>query len=164
MNLMSKNNEQTIEKIIRLMQTDESVDAPPDSIRWAKNLFRARAVEPKKSLAQKVLAVLQMDLSPNQAVFGERSASSAVRQMFFEAGDNGVDLRISKIAKGFNLQGQIIGAGFANCAVKIVGENASFEARSNDLSEFNFAGISSGQYNLTFSGEREIVVEGLVLS
>ena len=165
MNLMSKTDDQTIEKIIRLMQSDESIDAPADSIQWAKNLFRARVAEPKKSFAQKVLAVLQMDLSPNKAVFGERSASSATRQMLFAAGENGIDLRISKTKKGLNLHGQILGEGFANCAVKIAGGNASFEVRANELSEFNFAEISSGQYNLILQGgENEITVKGLELS
>lgn len=165
MNLMNKNNDQTIETIVRLMQSDESTDAPADSIRWAKNLFRVRTFEPKKSFAQKVLAVLQMDLSPNKAVFGERSASSAARQMLFQAGENSLDLRISNTAKGLNLQGQILGEGFANCAVKITGENAFFEVRANELSEFNFAEISSGRYNLILqSGGDEIVVEDLELS
>ena len=163
MNLMSKNNDQKIEKIIRLMQRDESVDAPPDSILWAKNLFRARVVEPKKSVAQKVLAVLQMDLSPNRAVFGERSASSAARQMLFAAGDNSVDLRVSKSKKGFDLRGQILGAGFAECAVKISGENVFFETSTDELSEFNFAKIPSGRYDLTFDGVKQIVVEGIEL-
>ena len=160
---MSKNNDETIEKIIRLMQTDESVDAPADSILWSKNLFRSRVIESKKSFAQKILAVLQMDLSPNKTVFGERSATSATRQMLFQADVNGIDLRISKTDKNLNLQGQILGAGFANCTVKISGENASFEVRANELSEFNFSEISSGRYDLTFTGETEIVIEGIEL-
>lgn len=166
MNLMSKNNDQTIEKIVRLMQRDESADAPADSIRWAKNLFRARAVEPKKSLTQKVLAVLQMDLSPTEAAFGERSsASSAARQMLFAAGENGIDLRISKTDKGLNLQGQILGEGFANRTVKIAGEKSSFETQTNELSEFNLTQIPVGRYDLTLqSNENEISIEGLELS
>lgn len=165
MKLMSKNDDRTIEKIIRLMHRDESTDAPPDSIRWAKNLFRARVVEPKKSFGQKIAAVLQVDLLPNRAVFGERSTSSAVRQMLFQAGENSLDLRISKTARGWNLQGQILGAGFVGGAVKLAGENAAFETRTNELSEFNFTEISSGRFNLIFqNGENEIVVEGLKLS
>jgi hypothetical protein len=164
MNLMSENNDRTIEKIIDLMQRDESIDAPADSIQWAKNLFRARIKEPKKSLSQKVLAVLQMDLSPNKAVFGERSASSAVRQMLFEAGENSIDLRISKTKKGLNLHGQILGAGFANCTIRIVGEASSPETHANELSEFNFVEIPSGKYDLTLqSNENEIVIEDLLL-
>jgi hypothetical protein len=164
MNLMSENEDQTIEKIINLMQRDDSVDAPADSIKWAKNLFRARVLEPKKSFTQKVLAVLQLDISPNTAVIGERSASSAVRQMLFEAGEHGIDLRISKTKKTFNLHGQILGGGFANCAIKLTSEKALFETRANDLSEFNFTEVSGGKYDLVLqSGENEIVIEGIDL-
>ena len=157
--LMNNGNENFINKIVSLMETDSSVDAPADSVKWAKNIFRTRAVEPKKSLVQKVLAVLQMDLSPNKAVFGERSASGAsARQMLFSAGEIGVDLRIAETEKGFNLRGQILGEGFANCVVKL----GEFETKSNDLSEFSFTEIPSGKYDLTLqTGETEIVIENL---
>lgn len=161
---MSKNSDPTIEKIIQLMERDESSDAPADSIRWAKNLFRARAVEPKKSLAQKVLAVLQMDLSPNQPIFGERSTSSAARQMLFSAGENGIDLRISSADNGLNVQGQILGDGFADCTITFAGENAAFQVQANNLNEFNLTEIPSGRYDLLLrSGEKEIIIEGLEL-
>lgn len=141
------------------METDNSVDAPQDAVKWAKNIFRTRAIEPRKSLVQKVLAVLQMDLSPNKAVFGERSASSAqARQMLFSAGDISIDLRIAKGEKGFNLRGQILGEGFANCIVKL----GDFETESNDLCEFSFTEIPNGNYDLTLqSDEKEIVIENL---
>lgn len=165
MNFMSKNNDRTIEEILNLMQRDDSVDAPADSIQWAKNLFRARVAAPKKSLTQKVLAVLQMDLAPNRTVFGERSATSpAVRQMLFEAGENSLDLRISQTKKGLNLRGQILGEGFANCAIKLTARSISFEARANELSEFNFAEIPAGKYDLILQNdENEIVVAGIDL-
>ena len=57
MNLMSKNNDHKINEIIGLMQTDESIDAPNDAIQWSKNIFRTRAIEPKKSVVERVLAV-----------------------------------------------------------------------------------------------------------
>ena len=166
MKLMSKTNDQEINRIIYLMQTDKSFDAPTDAIQWSKNLFRARAAEPKKSIIETVLAVLQLDLSPNRAAFGERSAStSQARQMLFEAGDNGIDLRIKQEEKGLNVQGQILGEGFANCLVRIFNENDSFEVRTNELSEFKFAEISSGIYNLSLqASEKEIVVENLELN
>lgn len=156
---MSNGNENLINKIVSLMEIDSSADAPQDAIKWAKNIFRARVTEPKRSLVQKVLAVLQMDLSPNKAVFGERSASAGqARQMLFSAGENSVDLRISETEKGFNLRGQILGEGFANCTVKL----GEFEAKSNELSEFSFIEIAKGKYDLTLkSGETEVVIENL---
>ncbi|HQU83844.1 MAG TPA: hypothetical protein PKY59_11990 [Pyrinomonadaceae bacterium] len=160
-NKMNNSEENLLNQIVHLMQTDKSVDAPQDSIKWAKNIFRSRMVEPKKSFVQKVLAVLQMDISPNKAVFGERSASaSQARQMLFEAGENGIDLRITETENGFDLRGQILGEGFANSVIKI-GET---ETTTNDLSEFVFANIESGIYDLTLkNGETEIVIENLEL-
>lgn len=157
-----KSQEDFLNKIVYLMQTDRAEDAPQDSIKWAKNIFRARAAEPKKSFAQKVLAVLQMDLSPDRAAFGERSASAAqARQMLFTAGENAVDLRISETEKGFlEIQGQILGENFANCAVSL----GDFETRANELSEFKFSGVSAGNYDLTFkTDEAEIIAENLSL-
>lgn len=158
-----KSQEDFLNKIVYLMQTDRSEDAPQDSVKWAKNIFRVRQSEPKKSFAQKVLAVLQMDLSPNKAAFGERSASaSQSRQMLFTAGENGIDLRISETEKGFlSIQGQILGEGFANCIVKL----GEFETRTNELNEFKFDRISAGNYDLIFqTDETEVVINDLKLN
>ena len=155
-------SERQINRIINLMQTDDAADAPPDAIRWAQNLFAARAAAPKKSVVQRILAVLQMDLSPNKAAFGERSASaSKARQMLFQAGENALDIRISPAGKGFNLHGQILGAGFANAVVRI----GEFETIADETSEFRFADVPGGKYNLSFqSGEKEIVIENIDLN
>ena len=62
-----------------------------------------------------------MDLSPNKAAFGERSASATqVRQMLFGAGENSIDLRIIENEKGLlTMHGQILGEGFENAFVKL---------------------------------------------
>lgn len=157
----NKNSDKTVEKIIYLMQTDKSVDAPQDAIQWSKNIFRTRAAESKKSFAEKVLAVLQMDLSPNKAVFGERSASAnQARQMLFEAGENSIDLRIKETEKGLEIHGQILGEGFENALIKL----GEFEKKANELSEFKFSEIPNGKYDLSLqSGEKEIVIKELNL-
>ena len=157
-----KSEEQIINKIVALMQSDNSVDAPQDAIKHAKNIFRTRAVEPKKSIVERILAVLQMDLLQGQSAFGERSASiSAVRQMFFQAGGNAIDLRITQTEEGLNLHGQILGEGFANSKVKL----NEFETTANELSEFKFSGVSNGTYSLILQTEdKEIVVESLELN
>jgi len=156
MNLMGKNNDRTINEIIRLMQTDDSVDAPIDAIRWSENIFRARAVTPKPGFLERISAVLQMELLPNRAAFGERSASaSQARQMLFQAGDNALDMRIVKTGQNFDLTGQILGEGFAKCSIKIGG----FEVTASETSEFRFVQIPCGVYDLILrSGKQEIVV------
>ncbi len=156
-----KNSDDNIKRIITLMQLDDSVDAPADAIKWSKNIFRSRVAEPKRSMVETVLAVLQMDLSPNKAAFGERSVSTTqTRQMLFEANENSIDLRISSDENGFALKGQILGEGFENTTVKI----GEFETKTNDLSEFKFENITSGNYDLILkSDEKEIVLKGIEL-
>jgi hypothetical protein len=157
------NNEDLIKKIVRLMQTDDSADAPAEAVQWSKNLFRARAAEPKKSLVQKILAVLAVDLAPNKAVFGERSASaSPVRQMLFAAGDHRIDLRILKVNKGFKVSGQILGESFAGAEIRLFNEGKNFIVKSNELSEFSFEKISKGKYTLSLIfKDKEIIVENI---
>jgi hypothetical protein len=158
---MSINNSenQIIEEIMRLMRRDDSVDAPQNAIQWSKNIFRTRAVEPKKSFVHKILAVLQMDLAPNQVAFGERSVSAAQeRQMLFEAGENAFDLRIKKTEKGFTVRGQILGENSASAAVKL----GDSETKTDELGEFSFSRISEGEYDLTVRiGDSEITIEKL---
>ena len=161
---MKNNNEDLLNKIVHLMQTDNSADAPKDSIEWSKNLFLSRAAEPKKSLVQKVLAVLQMDLSPDKAAFGERSASSAsnIRQMLFSAGDYQIDLRIAQANKGFTVTGQILGEDFAGAEIALVNDAKNFTAKTNELGEFKFENISKDKYTLSLTfKDKEIVIEDI---
>ena len=163
---MNNEHEDLLNKIVYLMQTDKSADAPADSIKWTKNLFRTRAIEPKKSLVQKVLAVLQMDLAPNKAVFGERSASaSAARQMLFSAGDISIDLRITKANTGFTIAGQILGTGFNGAEIKLTSSTKSFNTQTNELSEFRLENISKGKYTFLLNQHnQEIIIENIEIS
>lgn len=155
-NTMS-NSDDNIKKIIHLMQTDDSVDAPADAIKWSKNIFRTPVVERKKSIFKSVLGVLQVNLKPNKPVFGERSASaSKVRQMLFDAGENSVDIRITEDENGYDLHAQILGVGFENASVHF----GSHETVANELSEFKFAGIKKGTYEVRIRNlDSEIILE-----
>jgi hypothetical protein len=155
------NSDENVKKIIRLMQMDDSTDAPEDAVEWSKNLFRTRAFEPKKSVVEKIRAVLKLDLSANRPVFGERSASAGQgRQMLFEAGENGVDLRISEGENGLTVRGQILGEDFAGAAVRF----GDLTAETNELGEFRFENLPAGTYDLTIrTAEREIVLEEIEL-
>jgi len=163
---MKNSNLQITELIQQLMQRDDSLDAPHDSVNWAKNLFRARAAEPKSSLVKKVMAVLQIDLSPQRTAFGERSAGSAqARQMLFDAGDNSIDLRIREDKGVFEIHGQILGAGFAGGEVELTGAGSGFKAILSETSEFKLAGVAGGNYTFTArNDEKELVIEGLDLN
>ena len=160
------NSEKKIEEIVRLMQRDDSTDAPQDSIKWARNLFRGRIVESKPSFVRRVIAVLQMDLSPEKPAFGERSASAAgARQMLFDAGENAIDLRIKKTEKGLSVHGQILGDGFEGSGISLEKADVSFETSADELSEFRIESIPIGLYSLRIkTDETEIVVEEMNLA
>jgi hypothetical protein len=154
------------EQILDLMGRDDSVDAPRDSIKWARNLFRSRVAEPKASIVQRVLAVLTADLAPNRAAFGERSGTAGqARQMLFAAGDNSIDLRIMETDGLFQIRGQILGKGFEGGNIELASHESRYSASLNDLSEFGLDGVEKGAYTLTLTGgETEIAIEGLELS
>lgn len=158
---MDKSEENLINRIIYLMQKDDSTDAPADSVRWVKNLFRSYPATSQKSLVQKILAVLQVDFEPHRTIPGERSATaSPERQMLFTAGNYQVDLRITKTKKVFSLKGQILGEGFAEVTVQLQGAGKKFTTETNKICEFAFENIEKGVYDLKVLGNnQEIIVE-----
>ena len=144
--------EKKLQNIIDLMQRDDSVDAPPDSIRWASNLFRTRSRKP--SLIKRIAAVLQMEIAPNRPAFGERSAStSQIRQLLFKADDNAIDLRIEPAKKGFTVHGQVLGDGFTDATIVLSDDVHTFEGRATATSEFRFENVPAGRYELLIRGE-----------
>lgn len=151
----------TIKQITNLMRTDDSVDAPADAILWSKNIFRTRRTEPRRSAVERILAVLRADLAPGRAVFGERSgSSSAARQMLFEAGETGIDLRIAETGEGFEVRGQILGEGFGGAAVRF----GRLETTADELGQFGFEGVPAGRSDLSVrTADREIVIEEIEL-
>lgn len=162
---MSMSANRDIETIISLLQTDDSVDAPNDAIRWAKNLFATRTVESKSGLVRRVLAKLVSDLLPNTAVFGQRSAGGTqARQLLFEAEDNAIDLRIESRKGGMEIRGQIIGDGFEGATVRLVADDNEFETGADDMCLFNLTGVPSGSYTLIIgTPSAEIHAENIVL-
>lgn len=151
-----------LEKIISLMERDDSVAAPVDSIRWAKNLFAAHAIV-RPSLLRRLIAKLQADLKPNTAILGERSAAALPeRQMLFVADDIGLDIRITESKKKFRLRGQMLSESFQPAKVEISNESLTLEAKIVNGDEFVFESLTAGVYTITISSvETEIVIESL---
>jgi len=145
------------------MERDDSVDAPADSIRWASNLFRTRAAEPKASLIKKLVAVFQTEIAPNRPAFGERSASaSAARQILYRAGDNAIDLRVEAAKTGFTVRGQILGEELSGAGIRLFNDEKSFETTANETSEFRFDSVPAGTFDLTIQGsDVEITLKGI---
>jgi len=154
-----------LEHIVGRMQADRSSDAPADLLRYARNIFKTRAAEPKLSVFERVLAVVKMDLAPNRAAFGERSAAGAqARQMLFDTGDNAVDLRITSSDAAFELRGQVLGGGFDGGEAVLAGEAFETTAAIDEASGFRLDGVPAGKYSLVLrGGGREIVIEELIL-
>lgn len=155
-------------KAIGLMQSDNSINAPAEAINFARNIFRTRkAFAPvRKSVVQKIAARLKLDVSPLAPAFGERSASSASeRQMFFEAGDYDVDLRVKTTENGFAISGQILGELAAKNSIHLIKEDFEKSETISELGEFSFTEISAGTYNLQILvGDKEIDISDLVIS
>ncbi|MEO7539514.1 MAG: hypothetical protein ABIV21_05775 [Pyrinomonadaceae bacterium] len=162
---MRMTQEQRLEHIISRMQGDTAVDAPAETMQYVKNLFRVRMPE-SKSVLERVLAMIKIDLAPNRAAFGERSAGEGqARQLLFEAGENAVDLRIKAADEKFDIRGQILGGGFENAAIEITGQVGTFAATTSDTSEFKLTGVPAGIYAMTISSDdTELVVEELTIS
>lgn len=158
---MKNAHEQKLKHIISRMQTDRSIDAPADALKYVRNLFRTRGAEP--SLLQRIVAVLKVDLAPNRAACGERSATGgAARQMLFESGDNAIDLRIEKSGNRFTVKGQILGEGFAASEIQIANTENCYASKSNELSEFTVKNITKGRYILSLIGnQKELLIENL---
>lgn len=162
---MKRSDDENLEMIIRRMQADRSYDAPSDVLTYSKNLFRSRIAQSKPSLAQRVAAVLRVDLAPGKAAFGERSAGAGrARQMLFDSGENAVDLRLEKNKNGFAIHGQILGEGFDSGRATLSNADTQYSAKLG-RGEFKFALIPAGEYTLLIEGTNEqIVIESLPIN
>jgi hypothetical protein len=162
---MNSSEQNKLEHIIRRMAADRSEDAPADAIRYASNLFRSRATQARPSVLRKVLAALHVDLAPNKAAFGERSASGVqARQMLFDAGDNAIDLRVNVEGQKFHIRGQVLGSGIDGGEVELSHDGINVRAKIDENGGFTFAGLTAGEYSLTIqSSETELVIEKFTL-
>ncbi len=156
--------EDNIERVIRRMLADRSTDAPAGAIKYAKDLYRTRVAEPKASVLQRVMAVMKVDLAPNRAAFGERSAGTGqARQVLFDTGDNAVDLRIAAVDKGFDIRGQVLGSGSEDGAVELVGKAASASGKLAN-GTFRLGAVPAGVYSLSIRcGGKEIFIDKLTV-
>ncbi len=164
-NIMKSTEEQRLEHIIRRMQTDTAVDAPADAVRYVRNLYRTRMTEPSRSVFQRVLAVMRVDLAPNRAAFGERSgAAGQARQILFETGNNAVDLRVKASGTSSEIRGQILGEDFENGEIEITNDSLSLTAHISETSDFTFSKVPNGKYSVTIRArDKEIYIEELIL-
>lgn len=159
------NSEERIQHIIKLMEADDSIDAPADSVKWAKNIFRTRAAEPKRSVLRRIVAMLQADLAGNKPVFGERSATAAAeRQMLYRTDNAAVDIRVKLTGKSKKLSGQVIGEDCENAPVRLIGDSGERVTTTDENAAFEFERIAGGTYDIVLIvGDEEVVIEKIEL-
>lgn len=157
------NSQERLEKIISLMERDDSIDAPQDTLRWAKNLFAVRAAEP--GTLRRWIAVLVSELAPGRPAFGERSAAAGkARQLLYQAGDAAFEVEITPKGKSFELNGQFLGEFQEGSIAVLSSEDGSSECGLSEVGGFIFDKVAKGNYDLVVRTEAgEFAVEGLAV-
>jgi hypothetical protein len=142
-----------LEQVISLMRTDDGADAPPALVSQAINLFRARAASDantSSSFARRILAALSFDSLQMSPAYGVRSGHAAARQLLYSAGENDLDLRVTRSGEDWVVAGQLLGAdceGLAG-AVELQGAENTVRAALNEQCEFRLPAVASGSYTL----------------
>lgn len=149
-----------ITRMLAAMRADASVDAPPAVIARAVNLFRARAVEPAPSLLQRLVAALTSESAPLTPAFGLRSTEATVRRLIFTASDYDIDLRVTPVAPGWQIAGQVLGPDAGTGEAVLTLADRTITASLDDNAAFTFPPLPAGKAALTLRcGAVELVIE-----
>ncbi|KAB8140106.1 hypothetical protein F8S13_24990 [Chloroflexia bacterium SDU3-3] len=149
-----------LERVITHIRDDQSLSAPPEVVARAARLLRPLAPPRAPSLRERVSAALRFD-SRLQPAFGVRSGFASTRQLLFNAGMHDIDLRIAPSGGSWTISGQVLGPeGPGSVALELAGTR--WEAKLNDLAEFELPPIAAGTYTLSLELEdAEIVIDRL---
>jgi hypothetical protein len=100
------------ERLIELMRSDDSIDAPEHVLNRALRLLsthRLAAYEPAPR--RRFLALLRRDSLQSGFAMGVRGTPTPTRQLLFDIGDdNELEVRIEAAEGGWRVAGQILGA------------------------------------------------------
>lgn len=135
-----------LERLIDLIRTDDSEDAPTHVVARAIRLFTQRAVPPLPSLRKRLLASLQFDSAQRPLVLGVRGISAPPRQLLFSDGDHMFDVRITPSGADWMVAGQVLGSTDTG-RVELRRPGDVFETSLNDVGEFTLL-VPSGTYVL----------------
>jgi hypothetical protein len=152
----------SLQRLIGVMRTDRSADAPADLIARVKGLFRAPAAAPGPSLRRRLVAALSFDSARAPLAFGVRAGeisprerAAAQRQMLFNAGALDIDLRLTPVGGTpaderalWVVTGQVLGSEGGR-RVELRGPGGAPAAAINDQGEFALPPIPAGHYALT---------------
>lgn len=133
-----------LERVILLMKSDSTKDAPRDVLTSAMNIFS----EEKLSPLRRIVALLTFDSSNADPAYGMRSLRAASRQMLFSAEETDLDLRITVQNGECILVGQVLGNDCGGGLIEISGVAGTAEATLNEVGEFTLPPVPLGNYSL----------------
>jgi hypothetical protein len=151
-----------LERVIGLMRTDKTEEAPPAVIARAQRLFQGRvAPGPSEaatgsSLRRRIPALLHFDSLQRPLALGMRGGQPAARQLLLKAEDYELDMRITPAGTAWQVSGQLLGpetkgeVELQRAADRDSSQGATgvLQAELNDLGEFNLPPTPPGIYQL----------------
>ena len=153
----------SLEHLVTLMRTDDSVDPPARVVARAVRLMRA-PIAPTLDPRRRLVAALRFDSGLfSGLVMGLRAGLVAERQMLFGADEYDVELRVAPAGEDWTVAGQVLGP-CENGQVEIEGEAGRTATDLNSLCEFTLPPVPEGTYTLTLRlDDLDLEVSGLVL-
>ena len=153
-----------LKRVVALMRSDESEDAPPALIARALRLFRSRleqAAHVSNHRRRRLLASLRFDSARPSLALGLRAGQAETRQQLYSAGEQDLDLRLNQAGQDWAISGQVLGPAAGGLA-ELRGQAIRVQAPLNDLSEFALPPVPAGRYALILHlAEVEIEVTDL---
>lgn len=137
-----------LERVIGLMRTDVSEDAPAGVIARVRRLFADRRAPEPSGLRQRILAALRFDSAQLPLAYGLRAGQAAERQLLFNAGAIDLDVRLVQADEAWKVRGQVLGPE-AEGEVELVGAGGTVRAALTEPGEFAFPPMPPGRYTLT---------------
>lgn len=155
----------SLQKTLMLMQSDDSVDAPPETIARAVRRFRPRAVPATPSLRERLVAALTFDSGQMPLAVGVRSAAATSRQMLYTAGDYEIDLRLAPETDTVRVAGQVLGPDTQGDVQATPTQGEPVRQPLTALGEFTIQLLREKRYALTIElAQRDIEIQNLETS
>ena len=145
------NELQRLERLIALMRSDNSEDAPIDVISNAIGLFRDHVTSREPVVLRRLTATLSFDSLNMAPAFGVRSGQAASRQLIYSAEENDIDLRLTFNNEMWVVSGQVLREDCGGGRVEIDGPGGVRSAALNETCEFVLPAVSPGNYLLRVS-------------
>ncbi len=143
--------DQLLDHIVFLIETDDAKDAPPQAMKFALDLFRSQSAQIElkpQTLVEKLLGLVTLEWSPS-FVFGERSGGfAAAKQIFVETNEFDIDFRIEQADDEISVFGQVLGENWQGKALELRSERFSAQTEISEDGEFAFEKMPSGEYQL----------------